>query len=332
MVTGRPPFDAANCTVPELHQQMHLEAYPREGDRWDAISANAQDFVPRLLRSHPSSRLDLDDILEHPWLNDSAAMARDVEESVYSRIMSDVWRFAGTSHFFSVCRASLAQQLRHKDLEDLFLVFCELDIDGDGVLSMFEFKRAFRGLFCSSEAELEKMFARLDLDGSGCIDYTEFCAAGLGDHRRDEDELWAAFKAFDTCGKGEVSKEELAGVLRCGDVGSMWSEEVCEQVAGEVLSKYGSDEGNINFVEWQELMDCCSRRHQERVPAPTIHPTLLESRRQRADSGRRFSEGSAEGKQSATTARHRQRHPGRQDRSKMSPSSTQTCWGACSIM
>ncbi|CAJ1430967.1 unnamed protein product [Effrenium voratum] len=122
---------------------------------------------------------------------------------------------------------------------------------------------------CILQAEVQEIFSYLDLDGSGrLITYTEFCAAGLGeDGFQDEHVLWSAFKTFDIHDDGQISKEELRQVLQRADITQVWTANVCEEVAQEVVQVFGSSDGDsINFEEWLDLMRECSARHNEVSP------------------------------------------------------------------
>ena len=38
------------------------------GELWDSVSVDAKDFIGQLLKYKPSTRLPIDQVLEHPWL------------------------------------------------------------------------------------------------------------------------------------------------------------------------------------------------------------------------------------------------------------------------
>merc|ERR1719436_180923 len=178
--------------------------------------------------------MGIDRVLEHPWLlrskGGSDTLGRN--SALGEEVLSNLRQFSNTSHFFTVCVASVARQLDHRSLRDVHRVFCEMDTNGDGVLELHEVKAGFQKIFgANSEQtkEVEEMFRRLDLDGNGTIDYTEFCAAGIGERLSTEEHvLWAAFKAFDVNDDdGTISKDEIMKVLSGADVDKVWTREVC---------------------------------------------------------------------------------------------------------
>merc|ERR1719414_1744466 len=107
-----------------------------------------------------------------------------MDAKICQQVLLNMKQFSRTSHFFSLCVASVARQLDHRSLRDVHKVFKELDVNGDGVLELHEVMAGFEKMFGENSEQVrdvEAMFSRLDLDGSGRIDYTEFCAAGIGE-------------------------------------------------------------------------------------------------------------------------------------------------------
>jgi len=60
--------------------------------------------------------------------------------------------------------------------QDFFKVFQALDINGDRMLDINEFKAGYSKYYGIriEDSELEKLFNGVDLDGSGEIDFSEF--------------------------------------------------------------------------------------------------------------------------------------------------------------
>lgn len=143
-----------------------------------------------------------------------------------------------------------------------------LDANCDGVVDKDELQAGFELVFggdSSQMPDVDQIFARLDLDGTTRITYTEFCAASLGDRAHTQETmLWAAFKTFDIRDDGRITREEMQQVLTNADIHTMWSEELCEDVACQVVKEFGGEDGTIHFQEWLSLMhDSASRQHVE---------------------------------------------------------------------
>lgn len=262
MLCGKAPFWGS---MTEQLKRMRMEKFPMSDKTWQATSREAKDFIRGLLRANPANRTRIDDVLAHPWLRRRA----DVHDrALSSEVLSNMRRFSNTSHFFSVCVASVARQLDHRQLRGVHKVFCEMDANSDGMLSLDEVRTGFEKIFGADSEQVrdvEEMFRKLDLDGSGSIDYTEFCAAGIGEHvSMQENTLWAAFRTFDIHDEdGRVTVDEIKQVLQNGDVHKAWSAEVCSDVAKEIVEEFDENgDGTIEFNEFVKVMRDIAQRHQ----------------------------------------------------------------------
>mmetsp|Transcript_12177 Transcript_12177/g.34528 ORF Transcript_12177/g.34528 Transcript_12177/m.34528 type:complete len:569 (+) Transcript_12177:71-1777(+) len=251
MLIGKPPFWGKNQFT-----KMLAEHYPMSGAEWDNISDDAKALIRGLLKANPSDRLSITEVTEHPWLR---SPPHPTDPAVARQVLSNLRQFSQASQLFFLGASSIARQLDHRRLRDVHRVFCEMDKNGDGVLELKEMREAFEQTFGSETEELrdlESVFCRLDADGSGCIDYTEFCAAGIWKRMSiEEDVLRAAFKAFDHLNDGQISKQEIEQLLSSADVRQMWSKEVCDEAAEEVMQAYDANgDGSLDFDEWVWLM------------------------------------------------------------------------------
>jgi calcium-dependent protein kinase len=255
-LSGKTPFWGS--TQEQLTRMKH-EQYPIEGGVWDTISAEAKDFIRRLLRFCPRARSATDCLLQHPWLVERRQV---VPQNLLVPIMTNLEHFSHKPDFLSLCMASVARQVDHSSLADIRDVFCMLDWNGEGTLDRRKVEEGFRRAFGHVPEDMSSIFAHLDLDGTERVTYTEFCAAALGDHAFEEESvLWAAFKAFDHSDTGWVSLNDLQAVLTSADVNQVWSREVCQNVAAEVIEYYGDWDNTIYFHDWLHLMqECCSTR------------------------------------------------------------------------
>lgn len=254
MLCGKPPF-WGNHT--EQLKKMKKEQFPMTDSTWSAISKDAKSVIRGLLRCKPEDRMPLPTLLVHPWMRNCA---QKMDASISRQVLFNMRQFSHTPQFFSLCVASVARQLDHRNLHDVHKVFSDMDLNGDGVLELHEVKAGFEKIYGKNSEiikDVEAMFARLDLDGSGSIDYTEFCAAGIGERMSTEENvLWAAFKAFDVeDDDGRVTKDEIRQVLRKADVNKFWTDEVCDELATELISRFDTDgNGSLDFEEWTKLM------------------------------------------------------------------------------
>jgi len=263
-LSGKAPFWGGPL---QMIERMRHEAYPLTGPLWDAVSDDAKHFISSLLKANPEERLPSERLLSHPWL---AKPFVDVHPDTFSQVLSNVEHFSHAPHFLSICVASVAKQLDHRSLDNVYRVFCRLDTNGDGSLQIDEVRAGFQEVFGAEGGlpeEVDEMFARLDFDGTGRITYTEFCAAGIGESNYTQEHvLWAAFKTFDIHDNGKITRESLQQVLQNADVNEIWSKDVCESVTQQVMADFGGEDGNIRFEDWLNLMRQCACQHNAETP------------------------------------------------------------------
>jgi len=266
MLSGKPPFWG--------NQHQHLrnaqaEKYPMSGEPWSTMNTNAKGFVRDLIKANPLKRMTIEQAVNHPWLREAqqkraagkAGSKKTGSSSANTAgVLGNLTRFTKTSTFGKMCITAVARQLDHKALKNIHIVFRELDVNGDGTLSIEEVTTGFKKMFGEDSQEykdVREMYEGMDLDGSDAIDYTEFCAAGLGQKASTQDNVvWAAFKAFDVDNSGYIEVKDIQEILDVADVKDAFSADVCKQVAEEIMSQFDSDKDKkINFEDWKTLMN-----------------------------------------------------------------------------
>mmetsp|Transcript_110206 Transcript_110206/g.310828 ORF Transcript_110206/g.310828 Transcript_110206/m.310828 type:complete len:569 (+) Transcript_110206:58-1764(+) len=283
MLCGKPPFYG---TTSEQLDMMRNEQIPMDDPAWQTISSDAIEFIRSLIKFVPEERLDIDEVLAHPWLSTEEAQ---VDATAAERVLSNLSRFrkrrSNASRFYWLCMASVAQQLDHRSLRDVRQVFHAMDRNGDGLLTVQEVRTSLARIFGQDSTHLkgvEDMFARLDLDGSGRIDYSEFCAAAIGDcSHGDGQALRAAFKAFDIVDDdGRITQDDITEMLARANAGNQGAgrtlpREKCEEVAGEIFKRFDQDgDGFLDFEEWRALMQQCAVRCMDsNAPSTDVSPS-----------------------------------------------------------
>ncbi|CAK8994576.1 Calcium-dependent protein kinase 3 (PfCDPK3) [Durusdinium trenchii] len=256
MLCGKMPFFGAQWQQAKM---MKKEQFPMQDATWQAISPEAKDFVKSLLRFDPKKRAPFDKVLKHPWFTVHRQIS-EISAQAAQQVLRNMQNFSQLGHFHSICVAAVARQLDSHNLNDVHRIFCNLDRDGNGVLTLQEVKDGFESILHPDSEELkqlERIFAELDMDGNGYIDYTEFCAAGVGERVVLEDSaLWAAFDSFDAGHHdGQITLDEIARVLADANVQQVWSKEQLEEAAKKALDKFDKDKnGSITFEEFSDFM------------------------------------------------------------------------------
>jgi len=255
MLSGRLPFSGKQK---ELLKKMKKEQYSMAGKVWQSRSQDAKDLIQGLLKADPNVRFSPKDILQHPWITNSERHC-EMPAAVAQQVLDNMKNFSHLGHFYSICVAAVVRQLGSKHLNEVHRMFCSLDRDGNGVLSVEEVQQGFSNLCHADSPEMQdllKIVQMLDKDGSGSIDYNEFCAAAVGERIfQEESWLWAAFRSFDTLKDGQLSFEEIKAIFRRSDVSRVWHEDVLDAAAREALKRFDvTGDGAIDFEEFSQLM------------------------------------------------------------------------------
>lgn len=251
MLSGSLPFKSAAAA--------RSGDFSMEAAEWQTISQPAKDLIRQLLVVDPLQRLSAAKVLEHPWVTTGSLE----EETVPAQVAVRLKRYQSTSYFRRILLMVVARQLGANDLPEIYSAFKAMDTNGDGSLSLEEFRRSLSNGEGSSSPEvpvaettdLSDLFETLDADGSGAIDYSEFMAAAI-DRKIffREDLCLQVFGALDRDASGTISIQELFQLLKAADPEDLLGNELRDEVM-ELLDRYDSDgDGELNFREFMALL------------------------------------------------------------------------------
>lgn len=256
LLCGHPPFRGEASKLLKLTKEEKLIP---EDNIWKALSSESKDFIRCLLKAKPQKRLKFQQVLSHPWFE--MQHSNPIPACVSQNVLQNMRKFCQLSHFFGFCVLAAARQLDAKSLDEVHQVFCQLDSDGDGVLTIQEVHRGFTDLGGAEMDDLQELFAIIDQDGSGTIDYTEFVAAAVGERIfQEESALMAAFEAFSHDSSGTISEHEIKDVLRRCDAQKVWSDNAINVMAQEAHHHFTNGE-SIDFDKFrQSIMEHVTSR------------------------------------------------------------------------
>ena len=129
-------------------------------------------------------------------------------------------------------------------------MFKQLDVNGDGSLSLEELKKGLAGK--ENGDNILELLQSADTDGSGEINYTEFLAATIDQtvFMRD-DYLRTAFRLFDKDNSGKIDNEEVIALLQGEELGNL----VSSDAIGKAMSEIDQNgDGEIDFDEFMAMM------------------------------------------------------------------------------
>ncbi|CAB1101990.1 unnamed protein product [Ectocarpus sp. CCAP 1310/34] len=116
-----------------------------------------------------------------------------------------------------VTAATTTKELSEEEIEDYKEAFSNFDKDCSGNIDESELGVVMRSLgYSPTNEQLKEIMAKVDTDGNGGISFEEFVAMmQLGEVETDfKKEINEAFKFFDKDGDGEVTRAELAEIMR----------------------------------------------------------------------------------------------------------------------
>lgn len=206
LLCGYPPFYGQ--TDPQILEAVKKGKYDFSGSEWKAVSDSAKDLIKKMLVP-ADKRLDSGQVLAHPWMQ-----AGEKNEQPLNVSFDKLKTFVKNNKFKQASLQYLASQMDEKDISNLVTEFNKLDADGDGEISIDEFKTAISKLHRNSAEEIEAVFKQLDADKNGSINYTEFIAATMNQSiYLKEEKLFQTFKMFDKNGDGFISADEIKAVM-----------------------------------------------------------------------------------------------------------------------
>lgn len=241
LLSGVPPFNGE--TDEEIFEEVKKKKYSFPDEQWKNISSEAKDLIKKML-CPPDKRLTAEQVLNHPWVKMQAPGAASGKLTLDFNAFKT---YSGSNKLKKAVMTFIANRLNENDLEELKRNFQMIDINGDGMLSLDELKRAISKNKGLNLANVEEIFYSIDTDNSGAIDYTEFITASMkqSDYMKEE-KLREAFDAFDLDHSGKISKEEIATILKT---------EKDSDYIDKLYQKYDlNGDGEIDYDEFLNMM------------------------------------------------------------------------------
>ncbi|KAJ8508249.1 hypothetical protein ON010_g18889 [Phytophthora cinnamomi] len=237
-LTGVHPFDPrGDKSDAEIVKEIANGKYDVDNKWFKSLSADAKDFLTRLLDSDSSKRLTAKQALQHPWLSGITSPENPLD--------------AGHSHRLQSYQR--LQQLRANILAVIMGVqHAKLgDTPGAGEKHLTSHRTSTVNMDMFKET-----FALFDKDESGCIDRDELrgMLLALGQQLSSGDltagDLKAAFDTFDVNRDGFISSSELQHILHVLGNKHISRDEICKII--QAADK--NADGKIDYDEFCALM------------------------------------------------------------------------------
>ncbi|KAK7389762.1 hypothetical protein VNO78_25055 [Psophocarpus tetragonolobus] len=196
-----------------------LRADPNFDDLpWPTASAEAKDFVKRLLNKDYRKRMTAVQALTHPWLrDDNRPIPLDI--LVYKLVKA----YLHATPFKRAAVKALSKALPEDELPYLRAQFRLLEPNRDGHISLDNFKMALvrNATEAMRESRVLEIINAMEPLAYRKMDFEEFCAAAISTYQLEAHDRWediasTAFEHFEREGNRLISVEELARELNLG--------------------------------------------------------------------------------------------------------------------
>lgn len=184
---------------------------------WPSLSADAKDFVKRLLNKDYRKRLTASQALSHPWLVNHLEDIKIPFDMIIHKLIKT---YICSSSLRKSALGALAKTLTLVQLAYLREQFTLLGPNKSGLISMQNFKTAV----LRSATDASKDSRVLDYANMVSsiqyrkLDFEEFCAAAISVHQLEGMDTWEqharrAYELFEKDGNRPIMIEELASEL-----------------------------------------------------------------------------------------------------------------------
>jgi len=244
LLSGTPPFcggDDRAIMDSVLHSELRLRGHP-----WDSVSSHANDIITKCLIRDPSKRITTGELMKHPWMERRHNVGKGDNSAIALKgVASQLGNFRGLSKFKKTAVNLIAFSMTPDKIRELKEAFMACDDNGDGVITMAEFKKGMEGHIDASE--IEDVFRAIDTDGGGTIEYSEFLAAAISKETyMREDKLKTAWDRLDEDGNGYLEHDDFKKLC-----GGMFSEKDLEAM---ILEVDPDGDGKITWDEFLQIM------------------------------------------------------------------------------
>eukprot|EP00811_Abedinium_folium_P027702 NODE_4229_length_1918_cov_4.971524.p1 GENE.NODE_4229_length_1918_cov_4.971524~~NODE_4229_length_1918_cov_4.971524.p1 ORF type:complete len:460 (-),score=148.30 NODE_4229_length_1918_cov_4.971524:79-1458(-) len=238
---------------------------------FDALSPSAREFVEAILVLDAAARPSASEALRSAWLMQAeAADVGDCAAVIDPAVIKSLRSYARASHFRKACFCMMAWSLSLEDHAELRADFLKMDRDGNGTISLAEFKGVVVESYHVSTHEAEALFASLDEDHDDRICYSEFLAALIQDRvRMHEGLLRKTFARFDDDGTGRITAENLRSVFFGSDC--IGDEAGLAELIREVELNH---DGGIGYEDFLAYLQASEPLESSPSPPPSLTGAL----------------------------------------------------------
>ncbi|KAL1824326.1 hypothetical protein DCAR_0312386 [Daucus carota subsp. sativus] len=183
---------------------------------WPSLSAEAKDFVKRLLNKDPRKRMTAAQALSHPWIRSN----NDIKVPLDILIFKLLKAYMRSSPLRKAALRALSKTLTVDELFYLKEQFALLEPNKNGSICLDNIKQALmkNATEAMKESRVHDFLASLNALQYRRMDFEEFCAAATSVHQLEALDRWeqharCAYELFEKDGNRAIMIEELASEL-----------------------------------------------------------------------------------------------------------------------
>lgn len=211
LLCGFPPFfgDDDNLIRAKIKHGFTPEVKEGYGPWFPAhitLSAQAKDFISKLLEYDPAVRLSSTEALEHAWINGSAS-----KDPIVGSVLRSLGSFQKDCAFKAAILDVMADSFSDAELKEFTESFRQYDVDGDGFITIDELKSQSDS---KQNTALQTILTTIDVDGDGRISYDELVRACIQKKLlAKEERIYNVFSQLDQNGDGVLTEQEIQDAL-----------------------------------------------------------------------------------------------------------------------
>lgn len=205
LLTGRPPFFGRGNKEILRKILKGKVSFPSS----TPISDSAKKFILSLIQTDPKKRFSSDKALKHKWLKGETAS----DKALGDEVLSNIANYTRASKLKKLLVRMLARDMDNEDEKELHSQFALMDDDGDGYIDLKELTKFIKNTGVShAEAyrRASSIMDDIDQDGDGKISVDEFKDSRISTQLQNDEVIRKQFNQIDVDGDGHITQEELA--------------------------------------------------------------------------------------------------------------------------
>jgi Ca2+-binding EF-hand superfamily protein len=162
-----------------------------------------------LIQTDPKKRFSSDKALKHKWLKGETAS----DKALGDEVLSNIANYTRASKLKKLLVRMLARDMDNEDEKELHSQFALMDDDGDGYIDLKELTKFIKNTGVShAEAyrRASSIMDDIDQDGDGKISVDEFKDSRISTQLQNDEVIRKQFNQIDVDGDGHITQEELA--------------------------------------------------------------------------------------------------------------------------